>query len=158
HTAVDVLNVFDDSSAADKTGLLTATNLSGLGMSTGLTFAHTAFGEPNTFAGGITFGDAATGKSTVEGLNLLLGTGADHMDVARSLDSDAAHGGLTVLHGGGGSDTFIVTGGGGPSAPLVIYGDTSQDGRWYAGDPAAPSADSFGVIGSTDFRFPLADP
>ena len=26
----------------------------------------------------------------------------------------------------------------GPNSPLVVYGDTSQDGRWYSGDPRAP--------------------
>ena len=35
-----------------------------------------------------------------------------------------------------GGDTIVVTGGGGPDSPLVVYGDTSQDGRWYAGEPA----------------------
>ncbi|MEO0465131.1 MAG: hypothetical protein AAF216_01205 [Pseudomonadota bacterium] len=34
-----------------------------------------------------------------------------------------------------GGDTFTVTGGAGPDSPLVIYGDTSQDGNWYAGQP-----------------------
>ena len=33
-----------------------------------------------------------------------------------------------------GGDHFIVTGGAGPESPLVIYGDTSQDGMWYAGE------------------------
>jgi Ca2+-binding RTX toxin-like protein len=32
-----------------------------------------------------------------------------------------------------GGDHFIVTGGAGPDSPLVIYGDTSQDGVWYSG-------------------------
>ena len=26
-----------------------------------------------------------------------------------------------------------VTGGAGPDSPLVVYGDTSQDGVWYSG-------------------------
>ncbi|MEL6550929.1 MAG: hypothetical protein AAFQ54_11870 [Pseudomonadota bacterium] len=34
-----------------------------------------------------------------------------------------------------GGDHFVVTGGAGPDSPLVIYGDTSQDGNWYAGQP-----------------------
>ena len=25
---------------------------------------------------------------------------------------------------------------GGPNSPLVLYGDTSQDGIWYSGDPS----------------------
>ena len=32
-------------------------------------------------------------------------------------------------------DRITVTGGGGPTSPLVIYGDTSQDASWYAGRP-----------------------
>src|SRR5262249_50751337 len=42
-------------------------------------------------------------------------------------------GGLTVIQGGGGSDTIVVNGGGGPTSPLVIFGDTAQDGSPYAG-------------------------
>ena len=33
---------------------------------------------------------------------------------------------------------------GGPGSPLVLYGDTSQDGRWYGGDPATVDAHEFG--------------
>ena len=29
-------------------------------------------------------------------------------------------------------------------APLVIYGDTSQDGVWYGGDPHTQSLHNFG--------------
>jgi Ca2+-binding RTX toxin-like protein len=43
-----------------------------------------------------------------------------------------------------GGDTIIITGGGGPNSPLVIYGDTSQDGVWYQGDPTRMSASDFG--------------
>src|SRR5439155_1304107 len=32
-----------------------------------------------------------------------------------------------------GGDTILITGGGGPTSPLVVYGDTSQDGSWYSG-------------------------
>ncbi|HYC45994.1 MAG TPA: hypothetical protein VED01_10995 [Burkholderiales bacterium] len=32
-----------------------------------------------------------------------------------------------------GGDTITVTGGAGPDSPLVVYGDTSQDGVWYSG-------------------------
>jgi Ca2+-binding RTX toxin-like protein len=32
-----------------------------------------------------------------------------------------------------GGDHFVVRAGGGPDSPLVIYGDTSQDGVWYGG-------------------------
>jgi Ca2+-binding RTX toxin-like protein len=41
----------------------------------------------------------------------------------------------TTLDGGKrvGGDHIVVTGGAGPNSPLVIYGDTSQDGVWYSG-------------------------
>ena len=45
-----------------------------------------------------------------------------------------------------GGDTIVVTGGasttaaGGPTSPLVIYGDTSQDGRWYSSSTTNPVA------------------
>jgi len=32
-----------------------------------------------------------------------------------------------------GGDHFIISGGAGPDSPLVVYGDTSQDGAWYSG-------------------------
>ena len=38
---------------------------------------------------------------------------------------------VTVVQGGGGDDTITVTGGGGAAAPLVLFGDTSQDGLFY---------------------------
>ena len=184
--AIDVLNIFDDSSQQDKAGSfgavtfggrLTSTNLSGLGMSQGLSFAasgNNRFNEPTTFAGGITYGvetvDPATGvrspMSEIEVFNLMLGSGDDQVTVESTLLTNATHGGLTTLHGGGntlkagvvGGDHFIVTGGGGSFSPLVIYGDTSQDGLWCSGDPTRPSARSFGKRGSTDFRYPLAKP
>ncbi|WP_294608493.1 hypothetical protein [uncultured Roseovarius sp.] len=43
-----------------------------------------------------------------------------------------------------GGDHFIVTGGAGPDSPLVIYGDTSQDGIWYSGNPNDPYGLEFG--------------
>src|SRR6185295_15807373 len=49
-----------------------------------------------------------------------------------------------------GGDTLTVTGGasttaaGGPSSPLVLYGDTSQDGTWYGGRTDVLSLGNFG--------------
>jgi len=34
-----------------------------------------------------------------------------------------------------GGDHITVTGGAGPNSPLVVFGDTSQDGVWYSGQP-----------------------
>ena len=182
---VDVLNVFADSSQADGIGTLTSTNLSGFGLAGQLTFAGaTAFGEPAIVPAGISFGKVAFARdpvtnrvtgiatnatlSTIEVLNVLLGSGNDHLTVASTLnaapedDGDpgttpnppAAHGTITVIHGGGntlltgssvvGGDTIVVTGGAGPGSPLVIYGDTSQDGVWYSGGPADALGADFG--------------
>jgi len=44
--------------------------------------------------------------------------------------------GYDVRRDGGkrvGGDHFVITGGAGPDSPLVVYGDTSQDGVWYSG-------------------------
>ncbi|MGB4272827.1 MAG: calcium-binding protein, partial [Propionicimonas sp.] len=57
---------------------------------------------------------------------------------------------------------------GGPDSPLVIYGDTSQDGVWYSGDPATVDGRDFGLKPYDPFYsvpdedetwvFPVADP
>ena len=99
---IDVINVYNDDSVQDGTGLLTSTNLSGFGMAPALEFdtggaPTNAFGEPARFPGGITFGtltfengmfttDAA--KSTIEVLNIMLGQGNDHLDIQGTLDPD----------------------------------------------------------------------
>lgn len=43
-----------------------------------------------------------------------------------------------------GGDTIVVSGGAGPNSPLVVYGDTSQDGAYYNGNPSALSLGIFG--------------
>ena len=158
---IDVLNVFDDSSLQDQTGVLTATTITGFDMAAGITYA-------------------AGGTTTFEVVNLFMGQGNDHLTISGTLVPGADlttgvvadHGGLTTVHGGGnsllasgvvGGDTIVVTGGAGPGSPLVVYGDTSQDGVWYSGDPNRLSLGDFGPkpfptqLGSTPrFIFPLA--
>ncbi|MGH6960278.1 MAG: calcium-binding protein, partial [Dongiaceae bacterium] len=89
----------------------------------------------------------------------------------------ARHGTITLVHGGGnlaisntnlaiGGDRITVTGGGGAASPLVVYGDTSQDGLWYSGatnvtsraDNLVLGAKLFDQVGTADdlFRFPRA--
>ncbi|MCG8559790.1 MAG: calcium-binding protein [Hyphomicrobiales bacterium] len=163
--SIDTLNVFDDTSQENKVGTLTSTSLTGLGLSDALSIVDPDTGAVINFDAGITFSDTAGFE--IEILNLFLGSGDDTLTVEGSTSSTADHGGITVLHGGGntfdaatgtrGGDTFIVTGGGGVDAPLVIYGDTSQDGTWYAGNPAEPSSGTFG-LGGTAFDYPLANP
>src|SRR6185503_5833690 len=125
-------------------------NLSGLGMrpgagglSTSLTVDISEAQDGSnlvTFPGGITFDD-------IEITEVLLGQGNDNFTVtatSRGTPVPTNPGGrndnvVTVIHGGGntlvgsvmGGDTIVVTGGGGPASPLVIYGDTSQDGARY---------------------------
>ncbi|MFL5860054.1 MAG: hypothetical protein ACJ780_04640, partial [Solirubrobacteraceae bacterium] len=69
----------------------------------------------------------------------------------------------------GGDHITVSCGGGagcaGPTSPLVIYGDTSQDGIWYSGDPNEQAGHVFGPKPTTEpvgnnpnFVFPLAQP
>ena len=53
----------------------------------------------------------------------------------------------------------------GPSSPLAIFGDTSQDGIWYSSDPSQQSGHLFGpkptiepVGNAAKYVFPLAQP
>jgi Ca2+-binding RTX toxin-like protein len=159
----DRLNVFNDSSTADDKGWLRATtldnelvtlgnpmNLSGLGMrpgADGMSTNHTVDvsdaqdGSGNiTFLGGITFDD-------IEITDIMLGQGNDAFSISATSAGTPGAGDkvVTVVHGGGntmladgvtmGGDTITVTGGGGAASPLVIYGDTSQDGSRYDSRP-----------------------
>ena len=70
-----------------------------------------------------------------------------------------------------GGDHITVTGGAGPDSPLVVYGDTSQDGIWYSGHPYDVLGYEFGDKPydpfpnlpdgdneDDEFVFPLANP
>ncbi|MBX2867971.1 MAG: hypothetical protein KTR18_04825 [Acidiferrobacterales bacterium] len=149
----DVLNVFNDGSMIDQSGALqrfsdadTAVkagldflygvadpadldinefaNISGLGMGGDLSIDFgTVTPELQTFAGGITY----HGLETVE---VMLGQGDDTFNINTTVE-----GSVTVIHGGGntvdGGDVITVNGGGGEDAPLIIFGDTVQDGSRY---------------------------
>ncbi|MCP4707387.1 MAG: hypothetical protein GY869_02075, partial [Planctomycetes bacterium] len=140
----DILNIFNDASVLNTTGthehpvfghglakvydidasLIEITefgNISGLGMGTGLSFD---FGEPGNpeiypFDGGVTY-------HGVEVVDIMLGQGNDTFTNETTIE-----GVITLIQGGGGSDTITVTGCGGTLSPLVVFGDTSQDGRFY---------------------------
>ena len=83
---------------------------------------------------------AGINYENLEIIEVMLGTGNDNFTV-ESTATDA----ITVIHGGGnsflsdeitmGGDTITVNGGGGPSSPLIIYGDTSQDGSRFDSVP-----------------------
>jgi hypothetical protein len=101
---IDVLNIFNDGSKEDRSGVLTSTQLSGLGLPGDLDFGPNfstgnaqTFGEPVIFPGGIGFGtmqfvdgsyDVNNAVSTIEVINLLLGIGNDHLDVQGTIDPD----------------------------------------------------------------------
>ncbi len=70
-----------------------------------------------------------------------------------------------------GGDHIVITGGAGPDSPLVVYGDTSQDGVWYSGHPfdvlgyefGEKPFDPFPLLPDADneddeWVFPLANP
>ena len=58
--------------------------------------------------------------------------------------------GHPLLHGGGGSDTITVSGRG--QGPLVIYGDTSEDGLRYSNNTGAVQDIATAFPGNTGVR------
>ncbi|HEY3484924.1 MAG TPA: Calx-beta domain-containing protein [Ilumatobacteraceae bacterium] len=101
---IDVLNLFNDGSKQNRSGTMTSTTLSGLGLPKDLDFGPVyssgnpqTFGEPAIFPGGIGYGTVQFvdgvfttngAKSTIEVVNLLLGIGNDAVDVQGTLDPD----------------------------------------------------------------------
>src|SRR5690606_5498677 len=103
---IDVLNIYNDGSKADTSGVLTETTLSGFGMGPDLVFPNVSgplYGEgpegqgPQTliFKGGISFGKVNFGAagvtndasvSTVEVVNVMLGEGNDDLTVEGTLN------------------------------------------------------------------------
>ncbi len=143
----DTLNVYNDSSVSDDTGVMStlllhtdysvkadgtvsATLISGLGMGTDLVVNKGTEAAPDlfTYKGGIAY-------TNLEVAEVLLGTGNDTFTVTGTRAGTA-----TAIHGGGGADTLIVTGGGGSTSPLVLYGDTSEDGSHYTSTGGTPSS------------------
>ena len=81
--SIDRLNIINDGSTSDDIGLLTG----------------------NTFTG---FGSAGITYHDVEILDVLLGTGNDTFIIHSTLTPDGVQGGITIIHGGAGSDTIAV--------------------------------------------------
>ena len=142
-TKHDTLNVFDDGYAAGATGHMGSISavefaalsslynpavgsvsigqfgeIDGLNMGGALTFSD-GLATPITFAGGIQY-------RNVDVVDVMLGTGSDTFTV-----DSTVQGTITTVQGGGGDDTLIANGGGGPNSPLILLGDTSQDGSFY---------------------------
>ena len=129
--SIDRLNVLNDGSTVNDVGTLTGTTLTGLGSTGGIAYL------------------------ALEILDILLGIGNDTFTVNGTMTPDGVQGGITVIHGGAGSDTIAVRPAAGSgsttvtlASPLVIYGDTSQDGSEYNDVPGTPAlyARHFAVI------------
>ena len=115
-------------------------HIEGLRMGEGLDPLIVDFGtsqatDERSFERGITY-------HGLEVVDILLGQGNDtftvtetveteQTDISTGLPTGVTEGTITVVQGGGGDDTVTVTGGGGDIAPLVVFGDTSQDGSFY---------------------------
>ena len=101
---IDVLNLFNDGSKQNRSGTMTSTTLSGLGLPKDLDFGPVyssgnpqTFGEPAIFPGGIGYGTVQFvdgtfttngAKSTIEVVNLMLGIGNDSLDIQGTIDPD----------------------------------------------------------------------
>jgi len=93
---IAVLNIFNDSSQQDLAGVMTSTTLTGFGTAKELVFpSSNPFGEPTTVPGGISYGTISYdgsqyatdgGKTSIEVLNVLLGSGNDSLDIQGTLD------------------------------------------------------------------------
>jgi hypothetical protein len=181
---VSTLNVFNDGQPIGVTGHmgaipggeLTALNtlpinpgsdsnlykeIDGLNMGSGLSFSGP--NAPNTgavgFAGGITYGHLDV-VDVLLGNRLHNGTfGLDNDPWATHFNiSDALPNAITLVQGGGGDKKITVSGGGAWNAPLVVFGNTSQDGHYYDSTTSAltgrgrvyTSAGQSVIDGSTD--------
>ena len=100
------------------------------------------------FGGGITY----NGLEIVE---ILLGKGNETLSIDDTGDRNEKAGvspdpaTITAVHGGGGGDTIFANNRG--HGPLVIYGDTSEDGVRYSNDLPAAS------VNGTKFNNPGTD-
>ena len=117
--AIDIMKVYDDgaggSTQTPQTGTLTSSTITGLDLLPGVV---------------INYADLQTAQ-------VLLGTGDDHFTVTSTDDST-----MTIIEGGGGSNTITVTG---STGPLVIYGSESASGAEYSSAP--------GTINGTAYSF-----
>ncbi|MEL7088209.1 MAG: hypothetical protein AAGL98_07165, partial [Planctomycetota bacterium] len=94
---IDVLNIFNDGSVQNTSGVMTETTLTGFGLAGDLDFGAQAdgvFGENSTVPGGISWGKISFGPdgfatnegvSTIEVVNLMLGQGNDALTIEGTL-------------------------------------------------------------------------
>jgi hypothetical protein len=142
--SIDTLNIYNDGTKGNDTGELTSTALTGLNMGEKLDFtamlggAH-PFGESGVYPGGISYGSISLvqdpafpgdpskqifntdgSHSTVEVLNIFLGSGNDNLNINSTLipgpdhNADGSlglvseHGGITTVHGGGNTPLQLI--------------------------------------------------
>ncbi|MDB5299554.1 MAG: type secretion target repeat protein, partial [Phycisphaerales bacterium] len=131
---VNTIDVNDTNATADDAGVLTATNLSGLGMGGDLTT------QGVTIPGGITYGNAQI-------LEIRLGSGNETLSI-----TSVAAGAITLVHGDAGNDRFTITASPAAGAMLVVYGDTnaSNTDRGGAGNDVidASNASNASIAGT----------
>ena len=81
--------------------------------------------SPLTFAGGITYHD-------VDVINVMLGSSSNSVATEGVFTvTSTVLNTITVVQGGGGYKKLVATGGGGPNSPLILLGDTTQNGSFY---------------------------
>ncbi|MGB3415081.1 MAG: calcium-binding protein [Mesorhizobium sp.] len=135
-TDVDQLVVFSDTAQAPLSGVLTDTHISGLGMpSDPLAVDYNDGNPPVDIARGITY-------SNLQVVEVLLGVADDSFTIESTAEQT-----LTVVHGGGGSDTLTVTG---STGPVVLFGDTSANGERYSSIPGTPNGTAYGFLNTGD--------
>jgi Ca2+-binding RTX toxin-like protein len=138
---VDVLNVFHTDNNDADTGNLSyrTTGLANPGLAlTGFEMGGNLEIQPGVvYGGGITL----NGFEIVE---ILLGKGNESLAISDTGDRDeknplvtADPATITAVHGGGGDDTITISNRG--EGPLVVYGDTSQDGVRYSNNQPTAS-------------------
>ena len=161
---IDTLNIFNTDTTVTDAGRLSYRKtdaaghfisnpglaLTGFRMGGDLTANQGTTANPDFlyFGGGITY-------NGLEIVDILLGKGNDTLRIDDTGDRDEKAGAspdpatITVVQGGGGDDTIIANNRG--HGPLVIYGDTSEDGVSYSNDQPAAS------VNGTKFNNPGND-
>ncbi|MEH6515891.1 MAG: matrixin family metalloprotease [Halioglobus sp.] len=137
--------------------------LTGLGLGADKTFEITEEGVTRfeTYGGGITV-------NAFESVEILLGSGDETLVIDDTGDRDEKNSAapdpatITAVHGGGGSDNITINGRG--NGPLVVYGDTSENGERYnnSSDAASENGSSFAnpgddIIDASGLEIPNPD-
>jgi Ca2+-binding RTX toxin-like protein len=98
--------------------------IEGLHMGGPVTF-HPPGAEAVTFDGGITY-------RNIDVVDVLLGSRSTSLATEGLFTVTATlPGAITVVQGGGGYKRLVATGGGGYTSPLILLGNTTQDGSFY---------------------------